>query len=217
MRSQVQIGLKIMVTSICVGCASNVSSNANGVPLTQAEKEALNQLEKEDQLQAQRKRSQSKPRASSQTPVKNQNSRQLIKIPNTSNENSDERLPSTIQCLEFRFFSQRQERLNAEPFIICQGDSDRKVLLRSRQGRTATLNVSADALIDPVAGVSFVSENKLLCFDHRRPPSAMGTWFKGMVVVNCCSGVSFQRLEQGNGSRVVSGRIDGPPANCGQE
>lgn len=123
----------------------------------------------------------------------------------------------SAQCYEFKFFNQTRIPLNRDPVTLCQGDPDRQVFLQSAQGRSAILNLSPDALIDPVEGITFVSARKLLCFDHNVAPNARWPWTGQSPVINCCSDVSFERSESGSEARILSGRVEGPPPNCGQD
>lgn len=143
----------------------------------------------------------------------------LIRAPDVRRKAADESFEaSSAQCYDFKFFGQRRDLLNRDPATICKGDPDKQVFLRSRQGRVAIVNISADAIVDPVAGITFLSQRKLLCFDHNFPPNARGGWDeKGGIVVNCCSDVNFQRFESGNPSSAIAGRVEGPPPNCGQD
>ncbi|MEN9808447.1 MAG: hypothetical protein RLZZ488_14 [Pseudomonadota bacterium] len=143
----------------------------------------------------------------------------LIRAPDVRKKSADDSFEaSSAQCYDFQFFGQRKDLLNRDPATICKGDPDKQIFLRSRQGRVAIVNISADAIVDPVAGITFLSQRKLLCFDHNFPPNARGGWGEtGDVVINCCSDVSFQRFESGNPSSAIAGRVEGPPPNCGQD
>jgi len=148
--------------------------------------------------------------------VQTSRQKQLIEAP-VSASASDGENPSSAQCYEFKFFNQRNNSLKRDPVTLCRGDVERQIYLQSAQGRVAILNLSPDALVDPVAGITYVSARKLLCYDHNLPPNVRHTWTGSEPVVNCCSDVSFSRSESGNEAAVIFGRVEGPPSNCGQD
>ncbi|MFZ9519764.1 MAG: hypothetical protein ACO3A4_04745 [Silvanigrellaceae bacterium] len=177
--------------------------------LTSAEAEALQKLDEEaDQMAF--------PEPKIPKKVVKQGPKKLISVPQKKNPD-DVGQASEARCFSFKFYSQYRVLLNDSSTSICKGDPDRQVFLQSPQGRSAVLNLSSDATIDPTDGITFISPRKLLCFDHNRPPNSQGRWLKGNVVVNCCSDVSFERIEQDNESMMVAGRVEGPPPNCGQD
>lgn len=177
--------------------------------LTSAEADALRILDEEaDQA--------SFPEAKIPSKTVQPKPKKLISVPDKQNSGVASHSPDA-NCYSFRFFSQKKAILNDNSTTICKGDPDRQVFLQSPQGRNAILNLSSDATIDPTEGISFISPQKLLCFDQNLTPNARGRWLKGAVVVNCCSDVSFERIEQDNESTLVAGRVEGPPPNCGQD
>jgi hypothetical protein len=179
------------------------------IEMTTAEAEALRKLDEEaDQMAF--------PEAKIPKKVAQPKPKKLIRAPSKP-KSGDSTEAAEAQCYSFRFFSQKRVILNDNSTTICKGEPDRQVFLQSPQGRSAILNLSSDATIDPTEGITFISPRKLLCFDQNLTPNARGRWLKGTVVVNCCSDVSFERIEQDNESTLVTGRIEGPPPNCGQD
>lgn len=201
-----------MLSSVCFGITFvAVACQSQSQQLTSAEQEALAKLDAEPEL------------APAPTPV----------IPSTppKRERAPRRKPALVQgqsqagspiagsseCYEFNFYNQRRILLNRDPSVICKGDGDRQVFLRSPQGRIAILNLSSEAIFDPVGAIDYVSDRQLLCFDHNFPPNALRPWLNGAPTVNCCSDIYFEKSESGKAGTTVTGRVDGPPSNCGQD
>lgn len=197
----------LLVIPFIGGCASRVNSDS----LSEGERDAMAKLDAEADSEAI-----PEPVIPKRVGPKLEKPKVLLKAPTVRSDDAKES-GSESRCYEFKFLNQRGELLNRDPASICAGDSDKQVFLHSRQGRSVILTITADAVIDPVAGISFMSERKLLCYDHNLPPNARKPWFQGQVVVNCCSDVSFVRTESGNEAAAISGRLEGPPSNCGQD
>jgi hypothetical protein len=200
-------GLKALLVLLSLACVQGCVSKSD--QLNDSEKEALSKLDAE---------ANSEVLPSSVIPESSRRpepaDKELIRIPTASSEAG---VAPSSQCYEFKFYNQARVPLNRDPVTLCQGDPDRQVFLQSAQGRTAILNLSPDALIDPVAGITFVSSRKLLCFDHNVAPNARWPWIGKTPVINCCSDIAFERNESGNESSVIVGRVEGPPPNCGQD
>lgn len=197
----------ILVLPWLIGC----TSRTKGDPLSESERDAMAKLDAEADSEAI-----PEPVIPKQMTPNQNMPKVLLKAPTVRADDTKES-GSEARCYEFKFLNQRGELLNRDSASVCAGDSDKQVFLHSRQGRSVILTISADAVIDPVAGITFMSERKLLCYDHNLPPNARKPWFQGQVVVNCCSDVSFVRTESGNEAAAVSGRLEGPPPNCGQD
>lgn len=197
--------LKTLYTLVLLAFVQGCVSKSEG--LSDSEKEALAKLDADADAAAQALPDAPVP-ASALRPAETH--KNLIRSPESQQT-------SSAQCYEFKFFNQTRISLNRDPVTLCQGDPDRQIFLQSAQGRTAILNLSPDALVDPVAGITYVSARKLLCFDHNVAPNARWPWLGKLPVVNCCSDILFERNESGNESSLIEGRIEGPPANCGQD
>lgn len=197
-----------------IGCLALVAAcRTPAGELNSSEQEALAKLDAEADAEP-------VPFAEVRAPIVNapqtSGQKQLIEAPTSALAGEGEN-PSSAQCYEFKFFNQRRDSLKRDPVTLCRGDVERQIYLQSAQGRVAILNLSPDALVDPVAGITYVSARKLLCYDHNLPPNARYTWTGAEPVVNCCSDVSFSRNESGNEAAVIFGRVEGPPPNCGQD